>query len=167
MSRPLDGQVALVTGGGSGIGLACAAVFLRDGASVTIAGRTEAKLASAVAELQAGAPDGPKVAYAVCDVATEDDVKKAWEATRALIDTEIKRLADLPTPTKEDTAKKKELEAVLKTGKPEALRISVGTADAPAVGPAGQTVRDVSLLAADLMRGGSATPAAPTPAPAR
>ncbi|WP_114228624.1 MULTISPECIES: helix-turn-helix domain-containing protein [Sphingomonas] len=56
---------------------------------------------------------------------------------------------------------------VLKTGKPEALRISVGTADAPAVGPAGQTVRDVSLLAADLMRGGTATPAPPTPAPTR
>lgn len=56
---------------------------------------------------------------------------------------------------------------VLKTGKPEALRISVGTADAPAVGPAGQTVRDVSLLAADLMRGGSnAATGGPTPVPA-
>lgn len=55
---------------------------------------------------------------------------------------------------------------VLKTGKPEALRISVGTADAPAVGPAGQTVRDVSLRAADLMRGGTpaAYPTAATPA---
>jgi len=58
---------------------------------------------------------------------------------------------------------------VLKTGKPEALRVSVGTADAPAVGTPGQTARDVSLLAADLMRGGNATaPAQPvsTPAPA-
>lgn len=50
---------------------------------------------------------------------------------------------------------------VLKTGKPEALRISIGTADAPAIGPAGQTVRDVSLLGPDLMRGPAAT--APTP----
>ena len=46
---------------------------------------------------------------------------------------------------------------LLKTGKPEALRISVGTADAPPVGPAATVVRDVSLLPADLMKG---TPAA-------
>ena len=55
---------------------------------------------------------------------------------------------------------------LLKTGKPEALRISVGTADAPSVG-SGITVRDVSLLPADLMRGAAATPSAPPPAAAR
>ncbi|HEU5285813.1 MAG TPA: RodZ domain-containing protein [Sphingomicrobium sp.] len=50
---------------------------------------------------------------------------------------------------------------VLMTGKPEALRISVGTADAPPIGPAATTVRNVSLLGPDLMRGPtSATPAA-------
>lgn len=54
---------------------------------------------------------------------------------------------------------------LLKTGKPEALRISVGTADAPSVG-SGSTVRDVSLLPADLMRGGAATAAAASPATA-
>ena len=56
----------------------------------------------------------------------------------------------------------------LTTGKPEALRIAIGTADAPAVGPAGIRVSDVSLLAADLMKGPAA--AAPSaslpPAPA-
>jgi hypothetical protein len=55
---------------------------------------------------------------------------------------------------------------VLKTGRPESIRIAVGTADAPAVGPAATTVRDVSLLAADLMRGGAATPPSISP-PAR
>lgn len=49
---------------------------------------------------------------------------------------------------------------VLKTGKPEALRISVGTADAPPVGPPATTVRDVSLLPADLMRSGAGAPPA-------
>ena len=53
---------------------------------------------------------------------------------------------------------------VLTTAKPEALRISVGTGDAPSVGPAGTRVSGVSLLAADLMRGPS-TPAAPTTTP--
>jgi cytoskeletal protein RodZ len=44
---------------------------------------------------------------------------------------------------------------VLTTGKPEALRISVGTADAPPVGPAATTVSNVSLLPADLMKAGA------------
>jgi cytoskeleton protein RodZ len=59
---------------------------------------------------------------------------------------------------------------VLTTGKPEALRISVGTADAPPVGPAATTVRNVSLRGADLMRGpAAATATAPgaVPAPAQ
>ena len=46
---------------------------------------------------------------------------------------------------------------MLTTGKPEALRIAVGTADAPPVGPAATTVRNVSLLGPDLMRGPQAT----------
>ena len=56
----------------------------------------------------------------------------------------------------------------LTTGKPEALRIAIGTADAPAVGPVGERVAGVSLLAADLMKGPAAAPApaAPTPATA-
>ena len=51
---------------------------------------------------------------------------------------------------------------LLKAGKPEALRINVGTAVAPPVGPPGKVASKVSLLPADLMRG----PAAPGAAPA-
>lgn len=54
----------------------------------------------------------------------------------------------------------------LTTAKPEALRISVGTGDAPAVGPAGERVANVSLLGPDLLRGPVAEPIAATPAPA-
>lgn len=49
---------------------------------------------------------------------------------------------------------------VLTTGKPEALRITVGSTQAPPVGEAGKTVSGVSLRAADLMR------TAQVPAPA-
>ena len=52
---------------------------------------------------------------------------------------------------------------LLKAGKPEALRVTVGTATAPPVGPAGRVASDVSLAPADLMRGGGATPATPAP----
>jgi NAD(P)-dependent dehydrogenase (short-subunit alcohol dehydrogenase family) len=71
------GQAALVTGGGSGIGLGAARRFAADGAHVTIAGRTEDRLAAAVKEIQAGAAPGVTVQYAVCDVTVEDDVVRA------------------------------------------------------------------------------------------
>jgi len=55
---------------------------------------------------------------------------------------------------------------ILRTGKPEALKATVGTAAAPALGPPATTV-NVSLLPADLMRTGpAAAPTATAPAPA-
>lgn len=50
---------------------------------------------------------------------------------------------------------------VLKTGKAEALRVTVGGNVAPAVGPAATTINDVSLLPADLLKAGQ--PPAPAP----
>jgi NAD(P)-dependent dehydrogenase (short-subunit alcohol dehydrogenase family) len=46
----LDGYGALVTGGGSGIGLACARALIADGAVVTICGRSAERLEGAAAE---------------------------------------------------------------------------------------------------------------------
>jgi cytoskeletal protein RodZ len=61
---------------------------------------------------------------------------------------------------------------VLKTGKPEALKVTVGNAIAPAVGPPATTVSNVSLLPADLLKSSAtsapaAQPAAPAPAQPR
>jgi NAD(P)-dependent dehydrogenase (short-subunit alcohol dehydrogenase family) len=47
----LDGKVALVTGGNSGIGLATAKRFVNEGAHVYITGRREAELAAATKEI--------------------------------------------------------------------------------------------------------------------
>src|SRR3989440_3592672 len=47
----LDGKVALVTGGNSGIGLATAKRFVNEGAYVFITGRRDAELAAAVKEI--------------------------------------------------------------------------------------------------------------------
>jgi NAD(P)-dependent dehydrogenase (short-subunit alcohol dehydrogenase family) len=73
----LEGKSALITGGGSGIGLACARQLLRDGATVTIAGRSADKLRAAAAELEREAPAGAEVRTAACDVTDEAAVEAA------------------------------------------------------------------------------------------
>src|SRR5689334_16545825 len=79
---PLDGKAALVTGGGSGIGLASAFYLLRDGATVTICGRSQERLDEAATALRAEAPDGATVHTVVCDVADEAQVIEAVQVAR-------------------------------------------------------------------------------------
>lgn len=55
---------------------------------------------------------------------------------------------------------------LLKAGKPEALRVTVGSAVAPPVGPPGKVASKVSLKPADLLRGPASVAPAATPAPA-
>jgi len=52
---------------------------------------------------------------------------------------------------------------LLRAGAPEALRINVGSAVAPPVGPAGKVASNVSLRPEDLMKGGAASATAPAP----
>lgn len=55
MTGRLSGKVAIVTGGGQGVGLGIATVFAREGAKVLITGRTADRLEAAAAEIrQAG-----------------------------------------------------------------------------------------------------------------
>jgi citronellol/citronellal dehydrogenase len=68
----LDGQVALITGGGSGIGLATAEEMLRLGAKVAICGRTQEKLDQAA---QALSQHGPTLAKG-CDIREPAQVEK-------------------------------------------------------------------------------------------
>ena len=78
---PLENMNVLVTGGGSGIGLACAASFYRDGANVTLMGRSEQRLAEARAALEAIDVPG-KVSIVSGDVANETDVEQAVDSAR-------------------------------------------------------------------------------------
>jgi len=77
MSLTLAGKHAIVVGGGSGLGLGSARLLARDGAEVTIAGRTEQKLLDATAGLK---EEGLVVRYAVCDGLDGPSVKAAVEA---------------------------------------------------------------------------------------
>ncbi|CAN7596663.1 SDR family NAD(P)-dependent oxidoreductase [Variovorax sp. LjRoot84] len=52
MDLQLNGKHVRITGGGRGIGLACAREFLREGAKVSLVGRTAAHLDDAVAQLR-------------------------------------------------------------------------------------------------------------------
>lgn len=72
----LDGRSALVTGGGSGIGLGCARHLARDGAAVVLAGRSEERLAAGAAALAADIP-GAEVHTVRCDVTDEGEVDAA------------------------------------------------------------------------------------------
>jgi 7-alpha-hydroxysteroid dehydrogenase len=69
----LDGRSVLVTGGGTGIGAACARRAAASGAKVTICGRTEASLQASAERIQA---DGGAVQVVVADVTAEDDVAR-------------------------------------------------------------------------------------------
>jgi len=69
----LDGKVALITGGNSGIGLATAKRFVQEGALVFITGRTLSKLDQAVKEV------GSNVAGVQGDVADLSDLDRLFE----------------------------------------------------------------------------------------
>ncbi len=85
----IAGLAALVTGGGSGIGLGSAVRLVRDGAHVTICGRTEERLRAAVDVLEAAASEETEAArrgtaaYVVADVTVEEELAAAVSAAAA------------------------------------------------------------------------------------
>jgi 2-hydroxycyclohexanecarboxyl-CoA dehydrogenase len=74
----LDNQVAIVTGGGAGIGRGICEVFADEGASVVVAGRTKSKLDHVVASIEAA---GGRALAVSCDVNDRDQVEAAVGAT--------------------------------------------------------------------------------------
>jgi NAD(P)-dependent dehydrogenase (short-subunit alcohol dehydrogenase family) len=69
----LDGKVAVITGGSSGIGLATAKRFVKEGAYVFITGRRQAELDSAVSAI------GRNATAIQGDVSNLDDLDRLYD----------------------------------------------------------------------------------------
>jgi len=81
-AKPLDGMVAVVTGGSSGIGRSAAIAFARAGASVVAVGRSAARLEETIAEAEkAGTAPGAGHLSLVLDVGSEEDMARMADRT--------------------------------------------------------------------------------------
>jgi NAD(P)-dependent dehydrogenase (short-subunit alcohol dehydrogenase family) len=75
----LEGKVAIVTGGGRGIGRAIARKFAAEGAAVVVTARTESEIRQVAAEVQEA---GGRAAAVPADVSREADCERIVKAAR-------------------------------------------------------------------------------------
>jgi NAD(P)-dependent dehydrogenase (short-subunit alcohol dehydrogenase family) len=79
-NQPAQTRVAVITGGGRGIGLALARVFAHEGYTLFLTGRDQARLNAAAEELRAGKAE---VTTLPCDVRDPESVGRLFAEIRA------------------------------------------------------------------------------------
>lgn len=81
--RSMDDRIALVTGGTSGIGLACAHLLVAGGARVALLGRDRSRGDAAAREIGARVGDDGRVLFITADVADAEQVRRAVDTVLA------------------------------------------------------------------------------------
>ena len=74
--KRLDGKIAVITGGNSGIGLATAQRFVNEGAYVFITGRRQREIDAAVNQI------GKNVTGVQCDVSNFADLDRSYATVK-------------------------------------------------------------------------------------
>jgi NAD(P)-dependent dehydrogenase (short-subunit alcohol dehydrogenase family) len=87
--KKLEGKIAVITGGGRGIGRAVALCFAREGADVMVMARTEDEVRRVAEEVRAEC--GVRASHAVCDVGVAASVERAF----SLVHEQFGRAADI------------------------------------------------------------------------
>ena len=107
-----EGHVAIVTGGGSGIGLETARVLLEGGAKVSISGRKMERLEAAAAELNVG----DRLHVATCDIREPAQIETYLSGVEAALGpaTILVNNAGGQFPTTAETLAQKGWEAVIR-----------------------------------------------------
>jgi glucose 1-dehydrogenase len=86
MAGRIEGKIALITGGGSGIGRACAARFAQEGANVCVADLDAKAAAETVRQVEAAGRKALAVQIATTDEAANEEMVRRCVATFGAVD---------------------------------------------------------------------------------
>ncbi|MGA8220966.1 MAG: SDR family NAD(P)-dependent oxidoreductase [Candidatus Acidiferrales bacterium] len=100
----LSDKAALITGGGTGIGRACAILFAREGARIALAGRRSAPLQAAVQEIKSAGGEAFAIQADVADRASVESAVAAVTSHFGRLDIVVNNAGAVVVATVEETS---------------------------------------------------------------